>query len=1200
VITSVEVSEMFVENEDYIEYYVYDANQNLIYVSDENFTDYSIIDNLVSIDPIQNIETVGYEEGTYYTVYNFLTNLLGSSRTRNYYISQISSDRTELRLTSFDIPPSEVIRGVNDLVAKIQSENYYYDFNLNLGNNRLLICTNIQLDTSDSNFPTVLIKLYEPLPLDVSINTKIWVVDRVADSIAYNLQLTTIFEEEDTYLTLRSPNFNIAVSNQTSNTVAYKNQINLKSTTSAIGSGSLQYKLNSLLEEKGIEINVDYSSYSNFVHFSSAQRRLENFYYKLTLIEQYQGNIIPQTAGTYNSQSNALWENRINDIITYFDGYEYYLYYTSESSTWPKTTDTSPYVNASTNSPQALEWLAGQLSSASFYDDNNKDNLLYTLPGYLRDDPANTQGEYFVQMLGQHFDIVWTYTKDITNKYNADNRLDHGISKDLVADTLRDLGIKIYENNFSSQNLYSALLGVTPSGSLFNIPDLTTTLPAASGLQYITSYVSASSTSSLTPLDDANKEIYKRIYHNLPYLLKKKGTVAGLRSLITLYGIPDTILRINEFGGKDRNNINDWDNWQDQFNYALTTNTAQLDDTYRGIAPWKNLAVSNKLPETIEFRFKTTQFPPTYYTSSLAVFVSSSNTEYLSQGFVLEYTGSGLTSGSYSGSALDPYYQYATLKYVSESISASVYLPIYNEGWWNVGLSIISQSGAPYTASLFVKQKSEYQGDNQITYAQTSTVYLNSLPSHSSYLYLPDNTVSILTPFTYGGGKQATAIYSASFQELRYFTLPIAENVFDDHVMNPYSIEAAANTGSYNSLLYRIQMGTDLNTYYPIISSSHPAVTGSFPTNSFADNTPGYYTIDYQGLLISPNVYTTNKEFIYQDQPNAGIRIPISDKIKLQSEYLPQGNTLSPYISIQQTPVVSSSYTRDINYLEAGFSPQDEINDDIQEQLGYFNFGDYIGDPRFQSSSNTSYPDLNTLQKDYFKKYSKTFGLTDYIRLIRFFDNSLFKMIKDFVPVRTGLASGLIIKQHILERSRVRPPQASWEDQTYSGSVTTLSSGYLTGSKIYTFTGSTGGTLPYLQDYTSSGYYPPYINISQSWQEQIITPTGPTQITHNTLDEFYNGEFSGSKVTVSKMDITSPECRALLNNDITNYVYTPVLYDYNITNESTFLNNANPDSGEVFIFFIKEILPDGIPIRVIEGGTYDPTKRGTVAINITG
>jgi hypothetical protein len=174
-------------------------------------------------------------------------------------------------------------------------------------------------------------------------------------------------------------------------------------------------------------------------------------------------------------------------------------------------------------------------------------------------------------MIGQHFDNIFLYTQDVTNKYNADNRLNYGVSKDLVADILRDMGIKIYQNNFSTNDLYSALLGLTPSGSLYNLPYTTGSLPTLTGYEYINTYITASSTGSLTPTEDINAEIYKRIYANLPYLLKKKGTVEGLRALVTLYGIPDTILQVNEFGGQDKIIANDYDLWFNQYNYAFDT-----------------------------------------------------------------------------------------------------------------------------------------------------------------------------------------------------------------------------------------------------------------------------------------------------------------------------------------------------------------------------------------------------------------------------------------------------------------------------------------------------------------------------------------------------------------------------------------------------------------------------------------------------
>jgi hypothetical protein len=1188
VIASAELTESFDSTVDYVEFFVYDYNQNLEYASrGDSFKGYSILDNNLVLDPEQDLKEAGFLEGQYYTSYNFLTNLIGSSVDNTFFITEISSDRTEIRLDTNLIDQTTLNAGVTDLISKINNSNYYYDFLLNFGNNELVIATNILADNTDPLNPTVLIKLYDPLPAKYTNLATLWIVDSIAEPLAYSIELTTVFETATQGIRLRGPNTNLQVTNQQGNSTTVATAETLLQTNSYLGTGSLQYKLNNLLESKGITLNIDYSDYENFVFFSSAQTRLENFYYKLGLLEQYQASAnLGTNNNTYVSASQAIWQAKINDVITNFDGYEYYLYYNSSSTTWPKSNTEPPYTNLPTTGATAQTWLTNQLVTASNYDELNKDALVYAIPSYLREDPNNQQLQFFIEMLGQHFDIIWTYTKDVTNKFNADNRIDHGVSKDLIADVLRDLGIKIYQNNFSTQNLYSALLGITPQGSLLNIPDATLTLPATTGFEYITSYVTASSTSSLVPLDDANKEIYKRIYHNLPYILKKKGTVAGLRALINLYGVPDTVLRINEFGGQDKVNVDDWDNLQNTFNYSLQSVTPQ--GGVQGIAPWRNLTTTQKVPQTIEFRFKATKFPPTYYTSSLAVFVSSSNAQYIGQGFIVEYTGSGYTTGSYSGSTYDPYYQYATLKYVSGSVSASTYLPIYNGGWWTVGLSIVSQSGAQYTASLYVKQKSDYEGDYRIRYEGTSSVYLNTPPSHSSFLYIPD-APNIISPFTYGGGKQAIAIQSASFQELRYFSQPLSESTFDNHVMNPNSIQR--DLTAYNTLLYRIQMGTDLNQYYPIITSSHPAVTGSTPTRSFADGYSQTYTIyvpDAVGDVT--DLYKENTEYIYQVQPNAGIQIATSDKVRIGSQIFPAGDVLSPYISIEQKLAISQSYTRDVNYVEVAFSPQDEINDDIIDQLGYFNFGEYIGDPRFQSSSLSYYPDLNTLSTNYFKKYTKNYNITDYVRLIKFFDNSLFKMIKDFVPARTGLATGVVIKQHILERNRYRTPQADWQDQTYTASFTSLSSGYATGSRLYTFSGSTGGTVPQLTSYTSSGYYPPFINISQSWSETVVTPSGSNVIIHNNLEEFYTGEFKGTTITATTQSLLDGYCQQFLDVIVTETDYKPVLYKYNITSESLFLSTVTPKSGEISFFYTEEQVEQGSA-----DGALQQQNRGQIA-----
>ncbi len=114
------------------------------------------------------------------------------------------------------------------------------------------------------------------------------------------------------------------------------------------------------------------------------------------------------------------------------------------------------------------------------------------------------------------FIILRIYYKDVTQKYNADNRLENGISKDIVADAIRDFGIKLYQNNFSNEDLYTAFLGLTPEGGLFPFPNITGSLPTPSGFEYIENFISASS--DYMPLDDVNKSLYKRIYDNIFHL----------------------------------------------------------------------------------------------------------------------------------------------------------------------------------------------------------------------------------------------------------------------------------------------------------------------------------------------------------------------------------------------------------------------------------------------------------------------------------------------------------------------------------------------------------------------------------------------------------------------------------------------------------------------------------------------------------
>ena len=1148
-------------------------------------------------------------QSIFYLHYNFFDKEIGSPL-EQLYISDISPDRKQVSINSFDIDSNILIEQTNKFIQKREDLDYFLEFYLNFGLNSLSTSVNIKLDTSDPEFPTVIVKLKEPLSENIDINDILWIVTQIEESRTYEL----IDVEEPVTITdtfpIQGPNFNLGIKSQVNNSTNYLSYADLITTTST----SSFNQLSNLLEKKELNINVDYTNFSDFIHFSSAKTRLENFISKVKLIESYSSSlsILDNTSNTNNiSSSKSSFEGKTNKIISNFDGYEYYLYFNTGSFSYPKTSTQIPYTLAKSDSTEVENWLGNidELSplygglnlSASLYDESNRNHLLKSIPEYLKDNPNNQLYELFVDMVAQYYDNIWIYIKDITKKYDNDNRLDFGVSKDLVADAIRDFGVKLYQNNFSNDDLFTAFLGLTPNGSLFPYPNMTGSLPTPTGFEYVNTLISASN--DILPQEDVNKSLYKRIYHNLPYLLSSKGTIPGLRALITSYGIPDTILRISEYGGKDKIDSNDWDHWQNEFNYAFNTSGSNfISSSWELNSSWNS---TDNVPETLMFRFKTNGLPTSgsyFYSQSLWSGNGSTDTS-----IVLEYTGSGYTSGSYNGSIKDPNYQYANLKFFPDnsqsSTSASVYLPFFDGEWWSVMVKWDGDSswdlysgnnlyeGGDNNTSIGFFESSSVTG-NKTPWVNTDTSFFPisfSVSTAGGYDIVTYDDTAI-----YDGTSGTSGIYSAfsgSYQEIRYYAAGINENVFKDYVMNPYSIEGNTLNSSPNELAFRASIGGEL---YTGSNSIHPKITGSWLiTQSFSTGLSSFY---YDN---TPN-FITNKEFFFVDQPVAGIKNVIGDKIRVEDNSFPGGfptsSVLSPYESVLQQTNASQSYTTNINYLEVAFSPQNQINEDIMSQLGFFNIGEYIGDPRLRSSSADSYPDLDKLRNDYFQKYIKNYDIKDFIRLIKFFDNSLFKMIKDFIPARTSLASGLVIKQHLLERNKYPTPQPNinttiakyaksgsiiynqpiqQKNLLISGAVLPQSRNYDQGTIVKT-EGGTGGVFDRFNNLNTSPYgvsgSGPTNNyfLTQSWNETINSPfSGSLSLIVDNQNEFYDGEFSGSYIQTVTQSLAHPYPIILTGLQYKPIIYSNTNYGLDVFSDYTANNFQNPsirpNQGEVLI-----------------------------------
>ena len=362
-ITNSFIYTQFGDPNDSIEFFISDLNGSLldkVYNASEYTPSPSInpstgLFSSLTLDPQKDLASRGYTRGSLNIQYNFLRNLFNSSYGRFFWIKEVSTSRTEIKLASQNISNTDILNGFNQYQAYIARLNYFNDFYLNFGNNQHIIAVNVAY-TEDTDGAYLLIKLYEPLPSDFDVKDQLWIVEKIAESSAYNIDIQveaiSVIEQN----ILRGPNFNVNLNQQVGQTTPYYSYNGLFTTTV---SSSFQ-KMLSYYQDKAVDINIDYSDFSNFIHFSSATSRVENFAAKVGQIETYNKQISASLAivgGAAVSSSVLTLQNYITDITTNFDTYEYYLYYASSSYAWPKSTSTQPYSLYSVTSSQAINWL---------------------------------------------------------------------------------------------------------------------------------------------------------------------------------------------------------------------------------------------------------------------------------------------------------------------------------------------------------------------------------------------------------------------------------------------------------------------------------------------------------------------------------------------------------------------------------------------------------------------------------------------------------------------------------------------------------------------------------------------------------------------------------------------------------------------------------------------------------------------------
>tara|TARA_Y100001963_G_scaffold131727_1_gene189444 strand:- start:3427 stop:9828 length:6402 start_codon:yes stop_codon:yes gene_type:complete len=965
---------------------------------------------------------------------------------------------------------------------------------LNLGDNKFSLITNFRSDKLNwKNYPHAMVyKLYEPLPEGVEEKSFVHVSREMLPSIKQDIQLIDFVDDKVDGIVLRNASFNhdVVADKIEFEATDFKTRQQIVSSNSQV-SKELENKFVSQ-SDSSIRLNPDYSNYENFIKFSSVQRRYDNFEYKIQRLEHYTSVSQSYMSVSASTDDMKSAERSIADIKNNFDDFEKYLYFESSSYTtssmgeyfdtsWPKSggsgTLLDPYVLAHTTSSQYLTWRTGNDSSASLYDRNNLDRLYNNLPLHIRDDNQNETFLKFIDMVGHHFDGVWLYTKALTDINHRTNKVNEGLSRDLVHEVAKASGWQVYDGK-SLISLPEYALGVQVSGS-DNVA-LQTTAQAER---------------------DITREVWNRILVNMPFFLKSKGTSRALKGLINCYGLPSTILRVREYGGPVLAEQNNQFEITRKFSRMLDFFGSQTVET-----TWVDDTKSGRHPDTIEFRFRAVN--------------SGSNHQVLVHkdadwAIRLEPSGSGTDNYGYVSFAI-------TGSSSNAAISSSA-LPVFDGEFYSVMLTRISASDAPMVDdnngrninyNLYVKK---YDATRRRIYLQSSASLnvdggLGGAPQGMNNRFQRDGAVHIGGKSTQEFGGQLTG----SMMEFRYWNSPLSESRFDNHVRAPKSYDGNHPSASFENLVLRYPMHQTINhgtgSVDVIDTSADQSYIQSGSAKNYPDRMSYSHTEDVTEMLV-PNIGGQNRR---------------ATKVRVEENKLIYGTKLS--IDSRNEVSAFDLTSTDSNKLGVYFAPTDVINEDIIFSIGNLDISDFIGDPRDQYK--TYYSGLKTLRDKYFQKYTSPNNFWDYLRILKFFDKAVFNQIKTLIPARANAHLGTLIEENLLRRNKIKLMDYPSSENPYFENSMSMGFGTASGTSDYHegFTSesmypATMGTSDYYQGFASESVQPAFGGTSDYYQgftsESVNPGLGGEEdyyqgFTSQSLTPGFGGEYIDKEGQVSE------------------------------------------------------------------------------------
>lgn len=557
------------------------------------------------------------------------------------------------------------------------------------------------------------------------------------------------------------------------------------------------------------------------------------------------------------------------------------------------------------------------------------------------------------------------------------------------------------------------------------------------------------STNALS-LQYVQNQIWRRILINLQDMVRSKGTLHSIKSLIRAVGIdPDNNFRIREFGGPNKLPLNFVRDKRSEISamanfisgglivspylsasriepgFPYSSSETKAANGYFTSGSW-TFEATYKFPE--KFGVHDSQSLARMFTTGSQTFasgnlvanlvaVSSSQTVNLfvrpNQSPNAPYLTMAITGVNiFDGNKWYLSFGRRPNNILNSDVSASYFLRIAKGEFGDVSAAYFSETW-----------HNEFSGTNNLANLWTQTT--SSMNSSGSFLVIGSGTIAANSSIFVSSGLNDVSLpevvretkFSGKVGQIRFWSKYLEDTEWREHVRNFKSIGIQDPTKNFNFVSSvsgsfernRLDISAD-----QIITGTN--VSGQIELFDFSQN-----NFHFSGTLFptSSTIITPEKFYYSYISPKFDEATSI-DKVR-------------PRSFLNYDYVASSSYAQvaPLYELELSEQPTDNTRFSIdfsivdaldQDMVGIFSTLDaldnILGNPELMFSPD--YPQLDVLRQVYFNRLTSKINLKGFFEFYKWFDTNIGTFISQLIPRKTKyFGTNFVIESHMLERSKI-------------------------------------------------------------------------------------------------------------------------------------------------------------------------------------